>query len=373
MREALGIDGDVDKLTPAELMKAILQAPVDLLWNGGIGTYVKASDETHADAGDKANDAIRVDGRQLRAKCVGEGGNLGLTQLGRIEYAAEGGRINTDFIDNSAGVDTSDHEVNIKILLDRVVADGDLTGERRNTLLAEMTDEVAGLVLRDNYEQNLALANAVAHSKSLLHVHEDWMKKLERQGVLNRELEALPTSRQVRRRLDRGGALTVPELAVLMSWTKIVLADELLASDLPDDPYLDFDLAAYFPAADAGGVRRAAPRAPAAPRDHRHPGGQRPGQRRGHDVLDPARGRDRGDGRRADPRQLRGPRDLRVAAAARGAQGPGTTSSTPGCRPGCGSRCGPWSSGPPGGWSPTAGRRSTARARSTTSGSRCRR
>ena len=127
------------------------------------------------------------------------------------------------------------------------MAAGDLTRERRNTLLAEMTDEVAGLVLADNYEQNLALANAVAHSKSLLHVHEDWMKKLERQGVLNRELEALPTSRQVRRRLDRGGALTVPELAVLMSWTKIVLADELLASDLPDDPYLDFDLAAYFP------------------------------------------------------------------------------------------------------------------------------
>ncbi len=247
VREALGLDDDVEKLTPAELMKAILQAPVDLLWNGGIGTYVKAADETHAEAGDKANDAIRIDGRQLRARCVGEGGNLGLTQLGRIEYAAAGGRINTDFIDNSAGVDTSDHEVNIKILLDRVVRDGDLTGERRNSLLAEMTDEVAELVLRDNYEQNLALANAVANSPSLLHVHEDWMKKLERKGVLSRDLEALPTSRQVRRRLDRGGALTVPELSVLMSWTKIVLADELLESDLPDDPYLDIDLAAYFP------------------------------------------------------------------------------------------------------------------------------
>ncbi len=247
VRAALGIDDGVDKMTPAELMKAILQAPVDLLWNGGIGTYVKSADETHADAGDKANDAIRIDGRQLRAKCVGEGGNLGLTQRGRIEYAMNGGRINTDFIDNSAGVDTSDHEVNIKILLDRVVADGDLTGERRNALLAEMTDEVADLVLRDNYEQNLALANAVANSPSLLHVHEDWMKTLERRGVLNRELEDLPTSRQVRRRLDRGGALSVPELSVLMSWTKIVLADELLASDLPDDPYLDYDLAAYFP------------------------------------------------------------------------------------------------------------------------------
>jgi len=247
VRRALGIEDSVTTMTPAELMKAILQAPVDLLWNGGIGTYVKAADETHAEAGDKANDAIRIDGRDLRAKCVGEGGNLGLTQRGRIEYAMNGGRINTDFIDNSAGVDTSDHEVNIKILLDRVVAGGDLTAERRNSLLAEMTDEVAGLVLRDNYEQNLALANAVAHAPSLLHVHEEWMKKLERMGVLNRELEALPTSRQVRRRLDRGGALTVPELSVLMSWTKIVLADELLDSDLPDDPYLDIDLAAYFP------------------------------------------------------------------------------------------------------------------------------
>ena len=174
-------------MTPAELMKAILQAPVDLLWNGGIGTYVKSSDETHGDAGDKANDAIRIDGRDLRARCVGEGGNLGLTQLGRIEYAQDGadrrgGAINTDFIDNSAGVDTSDHEVNIKILLDRVVRDGDLTEKQRNHLLAEMTDEVASLVLRDNYEQNLALANADANATSLLHVHEDWMKTPRARG-----------------------------------------------------------------------------------------------------------------------------------------------------------------------------------------------
>ena len=247
VKQALGIDDDVTRMTPAELMRAILLAPVDLLWNGGIGTYVKSSDESHADAGDKANDAIRVDGRDLRAKCVGEGGNLGFTQRGRIEYAAHEGRINTDFIDNSAGVDTSDHEVNIKILLDRVVSDGDLTEEQRNELLAAMTDEVARLVLRDNYEQNLALANAVAHAPSLLHVHEDWMKTLEQRGVLSRDLEALPTSREVRRRLENGGALTVPELSVLMSWTKIVLADELLGSDLPDDPYLDIDLQAYFP------------------------------------------------------------------------------------------------------------------------------
>ena len=252
VRRVLELDESVTKLTPAELMKAILQAPVDLLWNGGIGTYVKSSEETHADAGDKANDAIRIDGRELRARCVGEGGNLGLTQLGRIEYAelgagSQGGAINTDFIDNSAGVDTSDHEVNIKILLDRVVRAGDLTEKQRNHLLAEMTDEVASLVLRDNYEQNLALANASAHATSLLHVHEDWMRTLEKKGVLNRELEGLPTSREVRRRIERGEGLTTPELSVLLAWTKIELADELIESDLPDDPYCHVDLVGYFP------------------------------------------------------------------------------------------------------------------------------
>ena len=247
MKRSLGIDDGVQSMTPAELMKAILQAPVDLLWNGGIGTYVKAASETDAEAGDKANDAIRINGRDLRAQCVGEGGNLGLTQLGRIEYAERGGRMNTDFIDNSAGVDTSDHEVNIKILLDRVVANGDLTEKQRNALLAQMTDEVAGLVLRDNYEQNLALANAAANAPSLLHVHEDWMRQLEKRGVLNRELEGLPSTRQVRRMLEREEGLSVPELSVLLAWTKIVLADELLASDLPDDPYCHVDLTAYFP------------------------------------------------------------------------------------------------------------------------------
>jgi glutamate dehydrogenase len=254
MREALGLPDELgDSATPAQLMKAILQAPVDLLWNGGIGTYVKGRGETHAAAGDKANDAIRVDGREVRARCIGEGGNLGLTQEGRIEYALQGGngggRLNTDFIDNSAGVDTSDHEVNIKILLDRVVKAGDLTEKQRNSLLVEMTDEVAALVLRDNYEQNLALANALANAPSLLHVHEDVMRDLERDGVLNREVEGLPSSRQVRRLLERGEGLSSPELAVLMAWTKIVLAQELLASDLPDDPYLELDLRAYFPTA----------------------------------------------------------------------------------------------------------------------------
>ncbi len=247
VRSVLDIEGDVATMTPTELMRAILLAPVDLLWNGGIGTYVKASTETHADAGDKANDSIRVDGADLRVRCVGEGGNLGLTQRGRVEYALTGGRLNTDFIDNSAGVDTSDHEVNIKILLDKVVAEGDLTEKQRNLLLGQMTDEVAELVLRDNYEQNLALANASANAASLLHVHEEWIRRLEHTGTLNRELEGLPSRKEVTARIERGDGLTLPELSVLMAWTKIVLAEELIASDLPDDPFLHADLFAYFP------------------------------------------------------------------------------------------------------------------------------
>ena len=249
IRSALGILRNVDAMTPAELMKAILLAPADLLWNGGIGTYVKATTETNADAGDKANDAIRVNGTELRVRVVGEGGNLGCTQRGRIEFANNGGRINTDFIDNSAGVDTSDREVNLKILLDRVVLDGDLTEKQRNKLLASMTDEVAELVLRDNYEQNLALANAARNAPSLLHVHEQWMQQLESEDRLDRDLEALPTKAEVKRRLEQGGALTQPELSVLMAYTKIVLAEELLASDLPEDPYCVLDLVSYFPEA----------------------------------------------------------------------------------------------------------------------------
>ena len=254
VRAALGIQGSPTKLTPQELMRAILLADVDLLWNGGIGTYVKSADESHADVGDKANDAIRVNGGDLRCKAVGEGGNLGFTQRGRIEYArlgrgGEGGRINTDFIDNSAGVDTSDHEVNIKILLDRVVRDGDLTEKQRNKLLASMTDEVGSLVLQDNYEQNVALATAQLLAAPLLHVHEDWMQRLERRGLLDRELEFLPSSDEVTARIERREGLTAPELAVLLSYTKIVLAEELIETDLPDDPFLVIDLHEYFPAA----------------------------------------------------------------------------------------------------------------------------
>ncbi|MET7698968.1 NAD-glutamate dehydrogenase [Streptomyces sp. NPDC005485] len=249
IREALGIESGIVKMTPADLMKAILKAPVDLLWNGGIGTYVKASTETHADVGDKANDAIRVDGADLGVKVVGEGGNLGLTQLGRIEFAMQGGKINTDAIDNSAGVDTSDHEVNIKILLNAVVADGDMTVKQRNKVLAEMTDEVGGLVLRNNYAQNVAIANALAQSGSMLHAQQRFMRHLVREGHLDRALEFLPTDRQIRERLNSGQGLTGPETAVLLAYTKITVADELLATSLPDDPYLQGLLHAYFPTA----------------------------------------------------------------------------------------------------------------------------
>ncbi|MFE7779152.1 NAD-glutamate dehydrogenase [Streptomyces sp. NPDC057445] len=247
VREALGIEEGVTKLTPAELMKAILQAPVDLLWNGGIGTYVKASTESNADVGDKANDAIRVNGNELRANVVGEGGNLGLTQLGRIEFARGGGRINTDAIDNSAGVDTSDHEVNIKILLNGLVAEGDMTVKQRNKLLAEMTDEVGKLVLRNNYAQNVALANAVAQSPSLLHAHQRFMRRLGREGALDRSLEFLPNDRQIRELLNNKQGLSQPELAVLLAYTKITVAEELIGTSLPDDVYLRGLLHAYFP------------------------------------------------------------------------------------------------------------------------------
>ncbi|MFJ5884983.1 NAD-glutamate dehydrogenase [Kitasatospora cineracea] len=253
VRERLGLDSA--KLTPAELMKAILQAPVDLFWNGGIGTYVKSSAETNAEVGDKANDAIRVNGGDVRARVIGEGGNLGCTQLGRIEFAASGGPqgnggwIDTDAIDNSAGVDTSDHEVNIKILLNQVVADGDLTVKQRNALLAEMTDEVGRLVLRNNYAQNVVLANAVAQAASMVNVHSRMINRLEANGQLDRALEYLPTEKQIRDRQQAGRGLSQPELSVLLAYTKITLADELLATDLPDDPYFRDVLHAYFPSA----------------------------------------------------------------------------------------------------------------------------
>jgi len=245
VRRVLGVEDT--KLAPAELIKALLRAPVDLLWNGGIGTYVKAASETHADVGDRATDALRIDAPDLRARVVGEGGNLGFTQLGRIEYALAGGRINTDFIDNSAGVDTSDHEVNIKILLNEVVAAGDLTEKQRNELLAEMTDDVASLVLAHNHRQAQAISVTEATAAASLDRHARFMRNLERDGRLNRDLEFLPNDDAIAERLAASKGLTRPELAVLLAYSKINVYAALLDSDVPEDPYLGRELRRYFP------------------------------------------------------------------------------------------------------------------------------
>src|SRR5271166_5904371 len=247
-RTALGIDATVSALSPDELVSAILAAPVDLLWNGGIGTYVKASSESHADVGDRSNDAVRIDATRLRARVVGEGGNLGFTQAARIEYSLGGGLMNTDFIDNSAGVDTSDHEVNIKILLADAIRDGAIPASGRHQLLNEMTDEVAALVLRHNYRQNMALAVARSQAPSLLHVHARYLRKLIRDKRLNPEQDVLPDEREIAERRSSGGGLTTPELALLLAHTKIAAGEDVLTSSLPDDPYLRRVLAAYFPA-----------------------------------------------------------------------------------------------------------------------------
>ena len=247
-RTALGIDATVSALSPDELISAILAAPVDLLWNGGIGTYVKASSESNADVGDRSSDAVRIDATRLRARVVGEGGNLGFTQAARIEYSLEGGLMNTDFIDNSAGVDTSDHEVNIKILLADAIRDGAIPAAGRHELLNEMTDEVASLVLRHNYGQNMVLAVARAQAPSLLHVHARYLRKLIRDKRLNAEQDELPNEREIAERRSSGGGLTNPELALLLAHTKISAAEDVLASSLPDDTYLRRVLDAYFPA-----------------------------------------------------------------------------------------------------------------------------
>ncbi|HVT68125.1 MAG TPA: NAD-glutamate dehydrogenase domain-containing protein, partial [Trebonia sp.] len=260
VRSALGLDAAVSALSPDELISAILKAPVDLLWNGGIGTYVKASHESHADAGDRAGDAYRVNGADLRARVVAEGGNLGLTQAGRIEYALGGGLVNTDFIDNSAGVDTSDYEVNIKILLAGAVAAGELSdgGEPadrapgapldRNQLLHSMTDEVAAHVLRHNEGQNMALAAARYQAPRMLHVHARYLRQLLRANRVSLETDGLPDEKEIAARRSAGAGLTTPELAVLLAQTKIAAGQQVLASDLPDDPSLRSVLSGYFPA-----------------------------------------------------------------------------------------------------------------------------
>ncbi len=245
----LGLSGTTKSLSPNELIRAILKAEVELLWFGGIGTYVKASFETDADTGDRGNDAVRVNGIELKCQVIGEGANLGCTQRGRIEYALHQGRNNTDAIDNSAGVDCSDHEVNIKILLNQIVANGDMTMKQRNSLLEEMTDEVAELVLRDNYLQSQAISLVDDRALDLLDQQARLMKYLERQGRLDRDVEMLPNEEVLAERLAMQRGLTRPEISVLMPYAKIWLYDKLLESNLPDDPRLESDLVRYFPTA----------------------------------------------------------------------------------------------------------------------------
>jgi glutamate dehydrogenase len=247
MRDAFGIEEGAEALTPAELIAAMLRAPVDLLWNGGIGTYVKASHERHGEVGDRANDALRADARDLRCRVIGEGGNLGVTQLGRIEFAANGGRVNTDAIDNSAGVDCSDHEVNIKILLNDVVKSGDMTGKQRNELLAAMTEEVGELVLRDNYLQTQVLSMASAQSRSMFDVHTRLMRAMERAGALDRSIEYLPGEDDIIERRNDERGLFASELSVLMAYVKIELFKDLLESGFAADDYLTDALLGYFP------------------------------------------------------------------------------------------------------------------------------
>lgn len=245
VRARLGITES--SLAPDDLIKAILMAPVDLLWNGGIGTYVKAEVESHEQVGDRTNNAVRVNGKDLRCKVVGEGGNLGFTQKGRIEYALAGGRINTDAIDNSAGVDCSDHEVNIKIALGMALHAGKITLEERDAILATMTDEVALLVLRDNFLQTQAISIAQSRGASLLDTQARFIRSLEKKGLLDRAVEYLPAPAEIQQRKVQKTGLTRPELAVLLAYGKMSLYNEILASHLPDDAYYVQDLLRYFP------------------------------------------------------------------------------------------------------------------------------
>ncbi len=246
VREALGIHGDAAEMSPPDLMKAILQAPVDLLFNGGIGTYIKAESESDADVGDRANDPVRVNANQVRAKVIGEGGNLGVTARGRVEFDLSGGRINTDAMDNSAGVDCSDHEVNIKILIDSLVTAGKVEAGERKELLESMTDEVAQLVLKDNEDQNDLIGTSRANAASLLPVHAMQIKYLEERG-LNRELEALPSEKEIHRRTDVGIGLTSPELCTLMAHVKLALKEDMLTTELPEQDVFASRLPLYFP------------------------------------------------------------------------------------------------------------------------------
>ncbi|WP_343564387.1 NAD-glutamate dehydrogenase [Kiloniella sp. b19] len=245
MKKVFGIKED--ELPPNQLIRAILKSQVELLWFGGIGTYIKSTSETNADAGDRANDALRLNANELTCKVVGEGANLGMTQLARVEFGRHSGKINTDFLDNSAGVDCSDHEVNIKILLGAVEGNGDMTRKQRDKLLADMTDEVADLVLRDNYLQSQAISVTAAIGGRLLDRTARYMRALEKQGLLNREIEFLPDDEQILERMKQGLGLERAELATMLSYAKISLYDELLQSNLPDDPAMEQELVNYFP------------------------------------------------------------------------------------------------------------------------------
>ena len=245
MKKVFGISKN--SLTPTELISAMLKAPVDLIWNGGIGTYVKASWETHSDVGDKSNDNLRVNGKELQCKVFGEGGNLGITQLGRVEFALNGGACNTDFIDNAAGVDCSDHEVNIKILLDEIVASGDLTEKQRNKLLADMTESVSDLVLQNNYRQTLSISLAGFEVERRINEYRRFINFLESTGRLDRGLEFLPSDEEILERVGKGKTLTRPELSVLISYAKVMLKEELIASDIADDEYVVKEIETAFP------------------------------------------------------------------------------------------------------------------------------
>ena len=319
VKQALGVEKNA--LSPDELMRALLLAPVDLLWNGGIGTYVKAEDETHDQVGDRANNALRVNGRELRCKVVGEGGNLGFTQKGRIEYARAGGRINTDAIDNSAGVDCSDHEVNIKIGLGGVVASGKLTLKERDALLVSMTEDVAQLVLKDNRLQTQALTIAELRSADLIEEHMRLMHSFERRGELDRGVEFLPSDKQMSERRGENKGLTRPELAVLLAYSKMVLYADLLKTDLPDDGYFSRDLKRYFPAPLQKDFAERAGRAPAQARNHRHRRHQQHHQPHRNHADSRAFARYRHERRRRGARLCRRPRRLWPARAVGGGRG----------------------------------------------------
>jgi len=241
------LNTDKETMMPNELIRTMLCAPVDLIWNGGIGTFVKSTQELNLNVGDRTNDSIRVDAVELKAKTIAEGGNLGLTQLARIEYSLHGGIVNTDFIDNSAGVDCSDHEVNMKILLNRFIADGSMTREERNKFLEALTDEVAALVLMDNYDQTQMLSLETSVAQQTIDLFRQFMNELEKNNQLNRELEYLPDDKTLLERKANNKPMTRPEIAILLAYSKMYLKQSILSSDIPEDPYFEKYLLTAFP------------------------------------------------------------------------------------------------------------------------------